>query len=188
MPKSEDLARLTRHGWLSTMASLAVLLAGLIGLALYFQPSLAGIDATTRGGYKGEIGWLLTGVVLTTAGIVFVDISNRWPRYLKRTVLGTSPVRRAVRLEVERDNDGTAYYAVINNPSVEAGGTMAWRAHIWIYPPQINKDMGREFEGDAFLHPRTGLPVAIEYDRGMLWVIAGNGAVQRIPSPESSHV
>lgn len=170
------------------MASLAVLLAGLVGLALYFQPALAGIDTATQGGYKGGIGWLLTGFVLTTAGLVFVTISNRWPRYLKRTVLGTTPVRRAVRLEVERDHDGIAYYAVINDPSVETDGTTAWRAHIWIYPPRINNDIGREFEGDVFLHPRTGLPVAVDYDRGMLWVIAGNGAVQRITSPESPQV
>jgi hypothetical protein len=52
--------------------------------------------------------------------------------------------------------------------------------HIWVYQPKIKEDIGREFEGEVFIKPETGLPVAIEYSKGMPWVIPGNGAVKRV--------
>ena len=181
MPKPDDLRRLNRHVLLATLASLGVLLVGLSALVLYFEPSLAGASSETRGGYLGEVPWLVTGALLASAGIAFLYILDSWPSQLKKTVLHTPPVRMTVKLEVEQDSDSTAYYAVINQ-STEAGKILAWRAHIWIYPPQIGEDLGHQVECDVFFSAETGLPVAIEHSRGMLWVMAGNGAVKGLPT------
>jgi hypothetical protein len=35
-------------------------------------------------------------------------------------------------------------------------------------------------ESSVFFHPETGRPMAIEYSRGVLWVMAGSGAVERL--------
>lgn len=45
MTKPEDLARLNRHVLFSKLASLGVILFGLIWFILYFRPSLAGVPA-----------------------------------------------------------------------------------------------------------------------------------------------
>jgi hypothetical protein len=44
----------------------------------------------------------------------------------------------------------------------------------------IKEDIGSEFEGEVFLQPEKGLPVAIDYSKGIFWVIFGNGAVKRL--------
>jgi hypothetical protein len=82
-----------------------------------------------------------------------------------------------VMLEVEEDSDNTTYYAVL---SEKADRTPAWRAQIWVHPPKVKEDIGQQFEGSVFFHPETGRPVAIEYARGVLWVIAGSGAVEKL--------
>jgi hypothetical protein len=46
MVSPEDLARLKRHVLLAKLASFGVLLFGLIGVVLYFKPSLAGVAST----------------------------------------------------------------------------------------------------------------------------------------------
>jgi hypothetical protein len=45
MPKPEDLAQLNRHVLLTKLASLGVLLFGLIGFILYFGPPLVGVPS-----------------------------------------------------------------------------------------------------------------------------------------------
>ena len=47
-------------------------------------------------------------------------------------------------------------------------------------PPQIEQDLGEELSSSVYLHPRSRLPVAIEYYTGVLWIISGNGAVQAL--------
>jgi hypothetical protein len=85
-----------------------------------------------------------------------------------------------VRLEVEEDNENTTYYAVLSERGDEAGRKAAWRAQIWVHPPKIEEDIGQQFEASVFFHPETGRPVAIEYARGVLCVIAGSGAVEKL--------
>jgi hypothetical protein len=180
MPERDYLVQLDRRILLSRLASLGVLFAGLFFLVLYSEPFLQSVGLETRGPYRGELLWLGVGTVLTAAGLGFLQVLNNWPGQLKKTILHTVSVRMTVQLEVQEDNDSTSYYAVIKQRPVEGENTAAWRAHIWVYPRQIGEDAGRQFEGDVFLHAKTGLPVAIEYSRGMLWVMAGNGAVKRL--------
>jgi hypothetical protein len=182
MPNPEDLIRLNRHVLFTSLVSLGVTVFGLIGLTLYFEPSWVGVESVSRGMYQGEIGRLVLGMVLACAGITFLFISNQWSSQLKRIVLNTSPVKMTIKLELKEDSDSRTYYAVINRRSADAGEPPAWRAHIWVYPPKIMEDVGQEFEGEVFIRPETGLPVAIEYSKGVLWVISGNGAVKRLPA------
>ena len=181
MPKPQDWTRLKRYGLFGSLAALGVLLFGLIGLALFFEPALAGVESNARGMYQGELGWLVMGLVLTAAGIGFLFISQSWPAELRKIVLHRLPVRMMFKLEVEQDGDSTTYFAVIDTRSPVDGKILAWRAHLWIYPPQLQEDLGRQFACDVFLHPKTGLPAAIEYSKGVLWVMSGNGAVKRLP-------
>jgi hypothetical protein len=178
MPKPDDLARLNHHVLFSKLASLGVLLFGLIGFILYFRPSLAGVRAESLRDYQNVTIWLLAGMILTLLGATFLFISTRWPRQLKRTILHTLPTPMTVKLEIEEDSDSTVYYAVLSER--EAGQRLAWRARIWVYPPKVKDDVGQQFEGSAFFHPETSRPVAIEYSRGVLWVMAGSGAVERL--------
>lgn len=180
MPNPGDLARLRRHVLFSKLASLGVLLFGLISFILYFRPSLVGVASEYVGDYEKETIWLLTGIVLTLLGFAFLFISTRWPRQLKKTILHTVPTPMTVRLEVEEDSDNTTYYAVLSERADETGRKAAWRAQIWVHPPKVEEDIGQQFEGNVFFHPKTGRPVAIEYARGVLWVIAGSGAVEKL--------
>jgi hypothetical protein len=180
MPKPGDLARLRRHVLLSKLASLGVLLFGLISFILYFRPSLAGVPSESWADYQQDTVWLLTGTILTVLGFAFLFIFTRWPRQLKKTILHTLPTPMTVRLEVEEDNDNTTYYAVLSEKADKADRTPAWRAQIWVHPPKVKEDIGQQFEGSVFFHRETGRPVAIEYARGVLWVIAGSGAVKKL--------
>jgi len=180
MPTRRDLARLNRHALLLKLASLGVLLFGLIGFILYFRPSLAGVASESLGDYQTQTVWLLMGMILTLFGFAFLFISIRWPRQLKNTMLHTLPTPMTVKLEVEEDSDNTTYYAVLSERADEAGRTPAWRARIWVHPPKVEEDIGQQFEGNVFFHPETGRPVAIEYSRGVLWVMAGSGAVEKL--------
>ncbi len=179
MPERDDLLQLSRQVLLSRLASIGVLLAGVFGLMSYFMPALLGIDPETNGLHRRELPWLLAGIALTVAGVCFLYILNRWPGQLKKTLVHTVPVRMTVKLEVERDSDSTTYYAVIRPHGASAP---AWRAHLWVYPRRIREDIAGPFDADVYLHSETGLPVAIRYAKGMLWVIAGNGAVKRLPA------
>jgi hypothetical protein len=85
-----------------------------------------------------------------------------------------------IKLEVKADSESVTYYAIMSQRTPEIGETLIWQAHIWVYPPKIKEDIVREFEGEVFIKPKTGLPVAIEYSKGMLWVISGKGAVKRL--------
>jgi hypothetical protein len=180
MPKPEDLARLNRHALFSKLASLGVLLFGLIGFILYFRPSLVGVASGSLGDYQKQTVWLLTGMIFTLLGFALLFISTRWPRQLKNTMAHTLPTSMTVKLEVEEDSDSTTYYAVLSERADEAARTPAWRARIWVHPPKVEEDIGQQFEGSVFFHPETGRPVAIEYSRGVLWVMAGSGAVERL--------
>ena len=181
MPKPEDLAQLYRHVLLTKLASLGVLLFGLIGFILYFRPSLVGVPSEYVGDYQTKTIWLLTGMILTLLGFAFLFISTHWPRQLKNTIRHTSPAPMTVRLEVEEDSDNTTYYAVLSERADEVGRKAAWRAQIWVHPPKVEEDIGQHFEASVFFHPKTARPVAIEYARGVLWVIAGSGAVEKLP-------
>jgi hypothetical protein len=179
MVTPEDLARLNRHVLFTRLASLGVLLVGFIGVVLYFRPSLAGVTSDAVRDYQGNTAWLLLGTVLTLAGLCFLFISTRWPRQLKRVVSQTEPRPMTVELEVEEDSDSTTYYALLSESD---GERATWRAQIWVHPPKVREDIGQQLEGKVFFHPELGRPVAIEYARGILWVIAGSGAVERLPA------
>jgi hypothetical protein len=125
MPKPKDLAQLNRHVLLSKLASLGVLLFGLIGFILYIKPSLIGVASESRGEYQGEVVWLLMAMILVPAGFVFLFISTRWPRQLKNTVLHTLPISMTVGLEVEEGSDSTTYYAVLSGRGDQTGRTPA---------------------------------------------------------------
>jgi hypothetical protein len=180
MPTVVDLARLNRHVLLSKLASFAVLLFGLIGAIFYFRPSLVGVDSGAMGDYQGNPAWLLIGMILTLAGLSFLYISTRWPRQLKRTVRKSLPRAMTVELEVEEDSNSTTYYAVLSEGAEERKRTPRWRVEIWVHPPKAREDIGQHLEGRVFFHPELGRPVAIEYSKGVLWVIAGSGAVKKL--------
>lgn len=179
MPKPEDLARLNRHVLFSKLASLGVLLFGVICFMLYFRPSLAGVPAQSLADYQNVTIWLLSGLIFTLFGSAFLFVSTRWPRQLKNTILHTFPRPMTVKLEIEQDSDSTTYYAALSQR--EAGKTPAWRARIWVHPPKVQEDIGQPLEGNVFFHRETGRPMAIEYSRGVLWVMAGSGALERLP-------
>jgi hypothetical protein len=73
MPKPEDLARLNRHVLFSKLASLGVLLFGLICFILYFRPSLAGVPAESLRDYQNVTIWLVAGMILTLLGSAFLS-------------------------------------------------------------------------------------------------------------------
>lgn len=180
MPRHEDLKRLNRYALFSRLASLGVLLVGLASVVLFLKPLLLGVDSESHEMYQGEIIWLVAGTILSLTGSVFLFITSHWPGELRKVVSNTKPVKMTVKLEVEEDSYSTAYFAVISKRNIETEKTPAWRAQIWIHPPRIKEDAGQPFEGDVYFHPKTSLPVAIEYSRGVLWVMTGNGAVKKV--------
>lgn len=182
MPKPEDLARLNRHVRLSTLASCGVLLFGLIFLTLYIHPALMGISPELHGDYKGGPVWLATGAALALAGSVFLYTSTHWAFQIKKIAWNTPPVKMKLKLEVEEDSDSTAYFAVITKEGTNTEGSPGWRVQIWVHPPCVRDDMGRQFECNVYFHPELKRPVAVEYTRGFLWMMAGAGAATRLPN------
>jgi hypothetical protein len=186
--KPEDLARLNLQALLTSLASLGVLLMGLICITLYFKPSLFSVTLEAYEDYRGKIVWLVLGMILTLSGSVFLYTTTCWPWQLRQIVSNTQPIKMLLKIEVEEDSSSTTYHAVISQRSNETERTDAWRAQIWVHPPQVKQDIDQQFECNVFFHPAENRPVAIEYARGVLWVMAGSGSVKRLPNVGSTGI
>jgi hypothetical protein len=167
---------LIRRILLAGAASLAVLLAGLVGILLYIRPSLVGVGPAAAADYQGRWIWLAAGLFLEACGAAFLYIALRWPLQLKRVVTSTRAQPMSVYIDVEEDSASTTCFAVIAPP----GCSPAWRAQLWVYPPGIKQTAGQPCQCAVYFHPRLGRPAAVQHPLGMLWVIAGSGAVTRL--------
>ncbi len=178
MPRSQDFAQLNRRVRVSIIASVGLSLAGLSVFVLDVRPSLFGVSPEHAGDYQGKTFLLLAALVLTLAGIALFRVTTRWTREVTRVVRTTLPRAMTVKMEVEEDAGDATYYAVLTEQSGQIRDPNAWRAQIWIHPSEVEEDVGRQFEGNVYFHPDSGRPVAIEYDRGVLWVIGGSGGAE----------
>jgi hypothetical protein len=174
MPTPKDFRRLNRHVLLSMIASLGVCLSGIIATTLYFQPTLViGITETTASDYEGKIIWLLSGLLFIAMGFFFCFILIWWPYMLKKIVRESPPRIMTLELKVQEDSESTTYFAVLHENMAIAKTSSPIEATIWVHPPKLRRDVGQCFSAQVFFHPQHHYPVAVEYQRGMLWLMAG---------------
>ncbi len=177
MTPERSVAELSRYALVALIASAVVFLLGIVGLLLYFQPSLVGVSRESESEYRGKIVWLVAGIGFLVFGSLFVYISQQWPRRLQWILRTQSPQSVRLRIEIQEDSDSTQYYAVVVPVSAGGNGAPAWRIALWAAPASLRQRLGRTYDARAYYDPLTGRPAVIDYEHGYLWAMKGSGEV-----------
>jgi len=179
MSKEKCINRLRRYSLLSQLASVFVVIVGIVCIILFIQPTLVGVEPESTGTYQGQLIWVIFGMFFVAIGIFFNVIAYRWPRTLLR-ILRTqpsSPMR--FQLEVTKESDHTQYYAYLSEP-YPVGNTTSWRIGLWAVSSGIELWLNRVCSARVYRDPETNDPAVIELEDMVLWAMKGD--VQPIPS------
>jgi len=180
MDQKRELSRLNRHSSIVGFASLAVVLFGFISLLLYLNPTIIGVSSENVVAYQGNWIWLCVSMIFMLFGLAFFLIAGWWPRRLKWIVRSQKAKPMRLYLDIKEDSDITSYYALLHS-SDETSGKSEWRASIWLKPASVKDDVGKQFDAQVYFDPRSGKPAIIEYEKGILWIMAGAGSVMKLP-------
>jgi hypothetical protein len=179
MNQKRELNRLNRHAFAVGLASLVVVLIGIVAFLLFLDPTLIGIAPGPAAGYQGNLIWLFLAILLFLPGLAFILVVVRWTYRLKWIYRSQKSRPMRLRVVVKQDRDSTYYDALLH--SVDAtSGESEWRASIWVKPKSMKDDLGKEFAAQVYDDPRTAKPALIEYENGILWIMAGSGSVTKI--------
>ena len=179
MDQKRDLRRLFRHSSVVGFASLAVVLFGIISLLLYLNPTIVGVSSENGLAYQGNWIWLFVSMTFMIVGMAFFLIAGWWSRRLKWILRSQKASLMRLSLEVNEDSDSTSYYALLQSPDVTSGRN-EWRASIWLKPASVKGEIGKQFDAQVYFDPRSGKPAIIEYEKGILWIMAGAGSVLKL--------
>lgn len=179
MDQKRELSRLRRHTFLVVFASLAVVMFGAISLLLYVNPTTVGASPENAAAYQGNWIWLVIAILFLLLGLAFFFIAGQWSRRLKWIIRSQKARPMQLYIDVEQDSESTAYYALLHSPD-ETSGKSEWRASIWLKPASVKDDIGKQFDAQVYFDPRSGKPAVIEYERGILWIMAGSGSVLKL--------
>jgi hypothetical protein len=175
--KDHDFRRLRRHTILVRLVIILVLIFGVISLILYFDPSLIN---TPEEQYKGNLIWLILGMVFVTFGVVSFFFVGRWARHLVWIFHNVVPVPMNLVLKVEEDSENTQYYAHLTPIDMNIPDQKIWRIALWGSPRQNMKThIGRDIKAQVYFDPKSSRPAVIESEFGLLWAMAGSGAAEK---------
>lgn len=175
--KDRDVRRLRRHTLFVRAAIIVVFIFGLISLILYFDPSLLNTPVEQ---YKGNLVWLLVGMVLVVLATLSFFLVGRWSRRLLWIVYHTVPRRMNLVLKVEEDSENTQYFAHLTPIDNDLRNQRIWRIALWGPSYEnIKALIGRDINAQIYFDPRSGKPAVIESEFGLLWAMAGSGAAEQ---------
>ena len=174
--RDRDIRRLRRHSILVRSAIILVFIFGLISLILYFNPSLLN---TPDQPYKGKLIWLLVGMLFVALAIFSFFLVGRWSRRLVWIVYHTIPRPMHLVLKVEEDSESTQYYAHLTPSDNDPRNQRIWRIALWgSHHKNIKALIGRDIKAQVYFDPKTDRPAVIESEFGLLWAMAGSGAIE----------
>ncbi len=174
--KDRDIRRLRRHTLLVRSAIILVFIFGLISLTLYFNPSLLN---TPDEPYKGHLMWLLVGIVFVILATLSFFLVGRWSRRLLWILYHTVPRSMHLVLKVEEDSESTQYYAHLTPVDNDPRNQRIWRIALWgPHHENIKALVGRDIKAQVYFDPKSGRPAVIESEFGLLWSMAGSGAIE----------
>ena len=179
MDQKRELSRLDLHSFKVGLASLAIILFGVVCLLLYLNPTIIGLPANDGVAYRGNFIWLCTGLLFLITGMAFFLIAGWWSRRLRWIIQSQKARPMQLTLDIKEDSDSTSYYALLHY-SEETSDKNKWRATIWLKPGSAKDDIGKPFDAQVYFDPGSGKPAIIEYEKGILWVMAGSGSVLRL--------
>ena len=175
--KERDIRRLRRHTVFVRAAIILILIFGIISFVLYFDPSLLNSPAEQ---YRGNLIWLLVGIVFVGLAILSFFLVGHWSRRLLWIVYHTAPRPMHLVLKVEEDPESTQYYANLTPVDSDPQNQRIWRIALWgPHPENIKAIIGRDFKTQVYFDPKSGRPAVIESEFGLLWATAGTGGAEQ---------
>jgi len=174
--KERDIRRLRRHTVFVRAAIILILIFGIISFVLYFDPSLLNTPVEQ---YKGNLIWLLVGIVFVGLAVLSFFLVGRWSRRLLWIVYHTVPRPMHLVLKVEEDSESTQYYAHLTPADSDPRNQRIWRIAVWgPHHEDIKAIIGRDIRTQVYFDPESGRPAVIESEYGLLWAMAGSGAAE----------
>lgn len=175
--KDRDMRKLRRHMTLVRTAIILVFIFGLISLVLYFDPSLLNTPVDQ---YKGDVVWLIIGIILALLAICSFFLIGRSSRRLLWIINHAAPLPMHLVLKVEEDSENSRYYAHLTPADNDPRNQRIWRVALWGPSYENMKTMtGRDIKAQVYFDPKSGTPAVIESEFGLLWAMVGSGAAEK---------
>jgi hypothetical protein len=120
----------------------------------------------------------ITGWLFLAMGFVFIFIINGRKARLLWIYKNTSPTSMKMVLEKIDGSDSTAYVAYLTREDK----SISERWETELYPPACNVQLhlNNEIQVLVFVDPKNNHPAVIRTAEGLLWIMAGSGAVQNL--------
>ena len=120
----------------------------------------------------------IAGWLFLIMGIIFIFSFNRRKQRLLWVYKNTSPLSMKMNLEEIKDLDSTYYAAYLTRQ--DKNNSERWKATL--YPPSCNVQLflNNENQVQVYVDPKNNNPAIIRTTEGLLWVMAGSGAVQKL--------
>ena len=119
-----------------------------------------------------------TGGLFILLGIVFIFTINRRKQRLLWIYKTTSPISMEMKLEKREDSDSTSYFAYLTreDENIHEG----WKTGLYAPSFDTQPFLENENQVQVYIDPKNNHPAVIKTRQGLLWVMAGSGAVQNL--------
>ena len=158
---------LKRYVLLVHFADVLILLFGAVSIALF---SIPGTE------YYGSLFWLVFGILFIFLGLYFSVVAHRHLRRCMWIYRNMTPIPMILNFRIEESSDSTDYFALLESQSSRE------RWQIALLPIAIKKRIAAQtnIPSRVYFDPATQSPLVVETPEGILWGMAGNGAVKRV--------
>jgi len=158
---------LQRYVLLVHFADVLILLFGTVSIALFAIP---GTET------HGSLFWLVFGILFIFMGLYFSVVAHRHLRRCMWIYRNMNPVPMILNFRIEEGSDSTDYFALLESQSSRE----KWQIHL--LPIAIKKRVAAQtnIPSRVYFDPVTQSPLVVETHEGILWGMAGNGAVKRV--------
>jgi hypothetical protein len=157
-----DIWALHRYMLGAQIASIGLMLFGLVAIKLFIDPAFFG----GRSG-KSEWIWLWVGCGFILFGVVFVVIATRWTLRLMWILRNTQPQSMQLSMIINRSMDTTDYTAILDD---------RWRVRIYSPGWKVQQLQEMSIPAQVYFDPKTDRPAVIETEQGFLWAMAGRSS------------
>jgi hypothetical protein len=84
-----------------------------------------------------------------------------------------------MKLEKKEDSDSTDYFAYLTQEINSA--SEGWKTGLYSPSFDVQLFLNNENQVQVYFDPKNNYPAVIKTTLGLLWVLAGSGAVQKLP-------
>ena len=158
---------LKRYVLLVHFADVLILSFGTVSISLFAIPGTK---------YHGSLFWLVFGILSIFLGLYFSVVAHRHLRRCMWIYRNMIPIPMILNFRIEESSDSTDYFALLESQSSQE------RWQIALLPIAIKKRFSAQtnIPSRVYFDPVTQSPLVVETHEGVLWGMAGNGAVKRV--------